>query len=273
LTNYSPQVSNIAGASVQRQITGRTALNASGSYSILRFVGGSGSSGAIGLENDSITGSAGLTHRLDARTTFGGNYAYTSVIFLRNGSNGIPEPNFISQSATLTYTHQVNRKLSFNLAAGPQWITISLAKRATSLNAYADATLSYATEFARMGLSYVHGTNAGYGVVGGSLSDSVTFSASHRFSQVWNTAANFGWTRTTQLPNQNVIATFDVKTLVTGLQVSRALARSLSAYASYTFEDQSGSSTGNTINLFSGKNNIIAFGVTYSPASRRVGRH
>jgi len=273
LTNYSPQVSNTGGASMQRQITGKTALNASGSYSILRFVGGSGSSGAIGLENDSVTGSAGLNHRLNARNTFGGNYTYSSVIFLQNTSNGIPEPNFISQSGSLTYTHQVNRRLSFNLAAGPQWTTISLGKRSTSLNAYADATLNYATEFARMGLGYVHGTNAGYGVVGGSLSDSVTFSASHSFSQVWNTAANLGWTHTTQLPSQNAITTFDLKTVIVGLQVSRALARSLSAYASYTFEDQTSGSTGSTINLFSGKNNIIAFGVTYSPASRRVGRH
>jgi len=269
LTNYSPQVSNTAGASVQRQITGKTAFNASGSYSILRFV--NGSNGGFGLENDTRTGSAGFTHRLNARSTFGGNYAYSSFIFLNNLSHGVPEPNFASQIASFTYSHQVSRRLSFNLAAGPEWTKMSQGQASQSLNAYVDASGNYTTEFGHMSATYVRSTNSGFGVVGGSLSDSITFSASHLYGKVWNTATTVAWTHTSSLPTPNATP-YNFKTLVAGFQVSRALARSLSAFASYTVEDQTNASTFGTVNLFDGINNVVGFGITYSPVSRRFTR-
>jgi hypothetical protein len=271
LTNYSPQIGNNAGASVQRMITGKTALNASGSYNILRYVDGPGSSGGYGLESDTVTGSGGFTHRLDARNSFGANYAYSSFIFLNNLSNSVPEPNFVSQTASVTYSRLLSRRFSLNLAAGPEWTKINLAQYSTSLNVYADAGLNYAGELARMGLSYIRSTNNGYGVTGGSLSDAVTFTVSRTYGRVWNTSANVAWTSTSSLPTPNVTP-YDFKTLVAGFQVSRALARNLSAFASYTIEDQSHQSKLGTVDLFDGTNSILGLGVTYSPASRRFGR-
>jgi hypothetical protein len=271
LTNYSPEVNNIAGASALRQITGKTALNASGSYSILRFVDGPGSSGNYGLESDGVTGSAGFTHRVNARDTFGGNYAYSSYIYLQNLSNGVPEPNFVSQTASFTLTHRVNRKLNFSLAAGPEWTQINFAQNSVTLNAYADASLNYASEFSGLSLAYVRSTNGGSGVVGGSLADSISFSATRRVGRVWGLAGNLAWTHTTSLPTPGATP-YDFQTLIAGFQASRALARNLSGYASYTFEDQSHASSVGTVDFFDGKNNVIAFGVTYSPVSRRFAR-
>ena len=271
LVNYSPEVTNSGAASAQRQITGKTSLIASGSYSILRFLDGPGASGGFGLEDDSVTGSAGFNHRLDARNTFGANYAYPSYIFLNNLTNGVPEPNFVSQTASFTYSRQVSRKLDFNIAAGPQWTLINLSQNPPSLSAYADASVDYSTEFSRLSLSYVRGTNGGSGVVGGSLSDSASFVATHTFARVWGTAASVAWTHTQSLPTPNA-AQYDLQTVVGGFQVSRALARSLSAYASFTAEEQTHTSTAGTVDLFNGLNQILGFGITYSPAATRIGR-
>jgi len=269
LTNYSPQVSNAAGGSVLRQITGKTAFNASGSYSILRFV--DSSNGGLGLEGDTVTGSAGITHRLNARNTFGGNYAYSSYKFLNNLNLGFPQSNFTSQTASFTYSHQVSRRLSFNVAAGPEWTKINYAQNPVTVNAYADVSVHYATRFGHMLGAYVRSTNSGFGVVGGSLSDSVTFTATRLHREVWSTTASVGWTHTSSLPTPNAIA-YDVKTLVAGFQVSRALSHSLSAFTSFTVEHQTHASTFGTVNLFDGNNNILAFGITYSPVSRRFAR-
>ena len=271
LTNYSPRVSNSGGASVQRQITGKTALNASGSYSILRFVGDANSANGDGLESDAVTGSAGFTHRIDARNSFGGNYAYSSIIFLRNLSSTVLEPNFVSQTASITYTHQFNRRLSANLTAGPQWTQINAAQNSVSVNGYADASLNYITEFGHMNVDYVRSTNSGYGVTGGALSDAVSFAASRLYGRVWDTSARVGWTRTSGLPTPSV-PSYDFKTLVAGVQVSRALMRNLSGFASYTAEYQSHASTVGAVDLFDGLNHIISFGITYSPTSRRLAR-
>jgi hypothetical protein len=270
LTNYSPQVDNTASASVGRQITSKTALNASGSYTILRFLNGTNGNGSFGLESDATTGSAGFSHRLNARSSYGANYAYSSVIFKMNHSVAIPASNFASQIASFTYSHQFNRRWALNLTAGPEWVKLN-SSPSTGLSAYADASVDYGTEFGHMGLSYVRSTNAGWGVVGGSTSDAVSFAASRIYSRVWQASANVAWTHTAGLPVPNALA-FDFQTEIAGLQVSRAIGRSLSGYASYLLENQSHTSTNGTIDLFGGLNNVLGFGVTYSPAPRRFGR-
>lgn len=270
LTNYSPQVNNIASASVGRQITGKTAINASGSYTVLRFLNGANSNASFGLESDATTGSAGFTHRLSARSSYGANYAYSAVIFKMNRSLAIPAPNFASQTATFTYTRQLNRRWGLNLAAGPEWVKLN-SSPSTGLSAYADASVDYGTEFGHMGLSYVRSTSAGWGVVGGAVSDAVTFQASRIYSRVWQASANVAWTHSTSLPAPNVVQ-FDFQTEVAGFQVSRAIGRSLSGYASYILENQSHPSTNGTIDLFGGLNNVLGFGVTYSPAAKHFGR-
>ncbi len=269
LTNYSPEVNNTTSASVQRQVTSRTSIDASGSYSILRFLNGVGGSGAFGLQNDSLTGSAGFTHRLSGRTSYGANYAYSSTIFLRNLSQGIPALNFQSQTASLILSHNFSRRWGLNIAAGPEWIKVNTIS-SNGLSAYVDASVDHSTEFGHMGVSYLRSTNSGWGVVGGVLSDSVTFVASHLYERVWEVSANVGWTHSVGLPLPNA-PKYDFQTEVAGVQVSRALARSLSGYASYMVENQSRASANGTIDLFNGLNHILAFGVTYSPVPRRVG--
>lgn len=270
LTNYSPEVTNTAAASASRQITGRTSLNASGSYTLLRFLDGPGGSGDYGLESDSVTGSAGFTHRLDPRTTYGANYAYSSYIYLDNLTYGIPAPNFVSQTASFTFSRQLNRKTSLSVAAGPQWTQLDALNNTVSLNAFADASVNYSQEFSRFSLSYVRSTNSGYGVVGGALSDSVTLLGSRTFERVWNLSASIGWSHFVSLPTPDV-AQYNFETVVAGFQASRALARNLSAFASYTLEDQTHSSAAGTLDLYNGVNQVASFGVTYSPASSRFG--
>ena len=269
LTNYSPEVNNTTSASVQRQITSKTSIDASGSYSILRFLNGAGGSGAFGLQNDTVTGSAGFNHRVSGRDSYGANYAYSSTIFLRNLSQGIPALNFQSQTASFTLAHNFNRRWALNLAAGPEWIKLN-STSSNGLSAYIDASVDHLAEFGHMGVSYLRSTNSGWGVVGGVVSDSVTFVASHMYGRVWEVSANAGWTHSTGLPLPNA-PKYDFQTEVAGVQVSRALARSLSGYASYLIENQSRASANGTIDLFNGLNHILAFGVTYSPVPRRMG--
>ena len=271
LTNYSPEVNNTSAGSVQRQITGKTYLDGSGSYTVLRFLDGPGGTGNYGLESDSLTGSAGFGHHIDARNTFGGNYAYSSFIFLNNLSNGIPEPNFASQTASFFYSRQITRKLGFSVAAGPEWTKINLSGNGQSLNAYADASINYTGEFSHLSLSYVRSTNNGYGVIGGGISDSAAFSAARVFARVWNCAANVSYSHTANLPTAGVTP-YDFETAIAGGQVSRALAHNLSAYASFMVEDQTHASSNATVDLFDGVSQVVGFGVTYSPSSKHFGR-
>jgi hypothetical protein len=264
LTAYSDRVNNTVSGSVQRQVTGKTSINGFGSYAIMRFLG----SGSQGLDGDSTTGGGGISHQLNPRTSFGGSYLYSSYTYPDN-SSGITEPGFTSQTASMQFSHQFSRKLSMTVSAGPQWSGID-SGGTQALSAYAAASLAYVGQFSHASLSYVRSTNAGFGAVGGALSQGGGLSVGRTFARVWNCAATANYTESSSVPSASV--TFDAfDTTVAGAQVSRAIMRSLSAYASYTFEHQSSPSS-TAVDVFTGREQVVGFGVTYSPSSIHVGR-
>jgi len=272
LTNYSNRVNNIAVGSLSRQLTGKTALNASGSYGITRFLDnstGSSNSSISGLDSDSATGGAGISHVMDARNSISGNYAYSKYTY-PNNVFGIVAPGFVSQTGSASYTHQFTRKFSMYASAGPQWTRLDTSGSQTSLSLFANASADYAGKYSLFSVAYSRSTNSGYGSVGGALYDSVVARVNRKFAVVWNCSASASYSRSSSLPVANV-ASYSFNTYVEGVQVSRAIARSLSGYASYTLEDQSGSAA-SAIDVFSGLSQVLGFGITFSPSAMHFGR-
>lgn len=266
LTNYSDRVANTVSGTVQRALTGQTSLNATGSYDIMRFVG----TGSEGLDGDFTTGEGGMSHQLTARTSLSGNYAYSSYTY-SGGNAGVAEPGFASQTASVQVTHRLTRRLSMSVSAGPQWSSVDSPGGSLGLNAYASASLLYSGQFSHAVFSYVRSTNSGFGAVGGALSQSGGVSAGRTFARVWNCALNASYSVSSSVPSATV--TFDsFETIVAGAQVSRAIMRSLSAYASYTLEHQASPTSTATVDAFSGRQQVVGFGLTYSPSSIHVGR-
>ena len=271
LTNYSSRVSNSASGSAQRQITSRTSASASGSYSILRFLNTTNNSNTQGLDSDSLSAQGGVSHQFNERNTMGGSYSYSNYTFVGNTFD-LPAYDFHSQTASLQFTHKFTRKLGMSAAAGPQWTTIQATTSSSSLNLFADVSASYAGKFTHSALDYVHSTNGGYGASAGGLSDSVQFSAARIFARVWSGAVSSSYTHTASLPTPG-LTSYSFHTTVAGVQVSRAIARSLSTYASYTLEKQSThGSVVSAIDLFIGSSHVVGFGITYSPTSIHIGR-
>ena len=274
LSGYSTRVANTSSLSLQRQLTGKTSFNASGSYSLIRFLNNSGSStvpGSAGLDSDGDSANAGLSHRIDARNSLAGNFTYARNTY-SGTSSGIRQPAFSSQTASLQFTHQFTRKLSTSLAAGPQWTSIDSPGLTPALSLFANLSASYTGEFSHASVAYSRSTNSGFGVVGGAISNSVTFSAGRVVDRVWQVALTAAYTQTSDLPSA-VTLPFTFHTTVAGVQVSRALARTLSAYASYTLQKQSNQGTAAAVDLFSGLSNVAGFGLTFSPSAVRLGGH
>jgi hypothetical protein len=267
LTDYSDRVSNTLGGNIQRELTGRTSFNAFGSYGIMRFVGSSNT--AAGLNSDYESGGAGISHQIDARNSLGGNYSYSSYNYI--GNFGVADSGFVSQTASAQYTHQFTRKLSMSVAAGPQWSSVNAAGGAQGLSAFASASAAYAGHDTHLSLSYVRSTNSGFGVVGGALSNSVSFGVSRTIARVWSCSVSTSYTESSSVPTA-LTAPFALDTVIAGAQVSRAIVRNISAYATYTFEHQTSDQSAATVDVFSGLEQVVGFGVTYSPSSIHLGR-
>ena len=274
LSGFSTRVANTSSLSLQRQITGKTSLNASGSYVLTRFLNNSGSStvpSSAGLDSDGDSASAGLSHRIDARNSLAGNFAYARNTY-SGTSSAIRQPGFSSQTASLQFAHLFTRKLSTSLAAGPQWTSIDSPGLTPALSLFANLSANYTGEFSHASVAYSRSTNSGFGVVGGAISNSVTFSAGRVCDRVWLVALTAAYTQTSDLPSA-VTLPFTFHTTVAGVQVSRALTRTLSAYASYTLQKQSTQGTAAAVDLFSGLSNVAGFGLTFSPSAVRLGGH
>jgi hypothetical protein len=272
LTNYSDRISNTAAASLSRQLTGKTSLTASGAYSISRFLNsniGSPSQSSGGLDSDGATGQGSISHVINGRSSFGGFYSYSYYTY-PNDTFGLPANGFVSQSVGAQYSYRFSRRLSFNASAGPQWSTISNVPNSKTTSLFADVAATYSGKTLTTGLAFVRGTNNGFGATAGSVSNSVVFNANRSFAAVWNVSGSAAYTQSSSLSGPG-LPTFSSDTYVESIQVSRAIVRNLSGFASYTFEDQSTAGTAG-IDVFSGRSQILGFGITYSPSPTHLGR-
>lgn len=269
LSNFSSRVTNVVSGTVQRQLTGKTSINGSGSASITRFLDTGGSNNG-GLDSNSITGGAGISHQYNERTSLGGNYAYSTYSY-SGDTSGTQAFNFVSQTASVLFTHRFTRKWGMSASAGPQWTLSDYSGSKQQLSAFVDASVDYAGHYSSGSLAYVRSTNSGFGAIGGSLSDSLTFVATHPFAVVWSSSFSASYTRTESLPLP-LAAHYKFDTTLAGVQVSRALVRSLSTYASFTVQNQSSQSSATAANVFNGLSEVVGFGLTYSPMSVHLGR-
>lgn len=268
LTNYASRVDNSASGSLSRSLTGKTTLNGSAAYIISRYT--QNSTQNSGLDSNAISAGGGITHAYSPRTSLGGNYSYSDYSFLGN-TNGIPAPDFKSQTFDVNWTHQFTRKLALTAAAGPQWTTEELGTRSASLGVFVNAGASYRGERTQSTLSFVRSTNAGSGVIGGGLSNSVTYSGMRKLGLFWAGALTASYADTSSLPSPLVPA-YQFHTAAVGAQVSRALPHNLSVFGSYSLQNQSDHGPFLTLlNAFSGRYQTLGFGITYSPMPIHLG--
>ncbi len=269
LTNYSTRIYNSASVSVARQLTGKTSLDASGTYFLTHFLNNSTNPGSSGLDNYSASGSGGINHELSPRTSFGGNYTYSRTNF--TGQNyGVSASTISSQIVSGQVSRHFTRQLILTASAGPEWTTVDSSNQFTTLGVFANVSAGYTGQFSESSLNYSRGTNSGYGVIGGSTSDSVTFTSSRNLGRVWHAGVTAAFTRTASLPVPGT-PSYNLHTIVGTGQISRALARSLSCYASYTAENQTSAGAATTVDVFTGLSQVVGFGLTFSPMPIHVG--
>jgi hypothetical protein len=202
----------------------------------------------------------------------GGNFEYSDYAFVGH-TQGVLAPDFKTQTASVSFQHQYTRKFSLSASGGPQWTTIELGNYSTSLGAFANITASYLGEQTESTLTFVRTTNAGYGVIGGGLSNTVGYVGTRKFGGgLWAASLNASYSDTNSLASA-LLPAYQFHTAVVGAQVSRALPNSLSMFASYSLQSQADHGPFLTVlNVFSGRYQTVGIGITYSPRPIHVGR-
>jgi len=249
-------VSNQATGQAWRGFGRAMTLTGSGGSSVLRYPD------ANGLQTDSLTANAGLTENFNSRNQFTTNYGF--AFYSYPGSTATFESNALTAGFRRQWTHP----LSTNVMIGPEWISSNdstVVPASTRISA--NALIDYRLRFGNAGLSYTRGTNGGAGYLLGASFDSVRLNVSRQFVRDLTLGAEAAYNRTTGLAHGGV-----TNTKYLGGQATWRLNQRVSAFGGYTVFDQQSSSALSSSALF-GLNQLVSFGISYSPRGTRLITH
>lgn len=267
LTRNGPRVDNSVSASATKSLTASTSLSFTGFGYFETFLGDSNDlSGnyVAGIDSRSEGGSVALNHRLNALSSVGTSYTYSTSTF--TGS----QFSFNSQQVNFIYNRQLSRKLSFVGSVGPQWTSSSdPLYGGTSVTVATNVGLAYSAKFASASVDYSRGTSSGFGVFTGAHTDSVDLIAHRALGKNWSASVSADYARSTSLPS-SFSQPYSTQTEVAGVQASRSLSRKLSLFTSYTLQRQTTDGTNITPVAFTGHSQVISVGITFSPSSTRL---
>lgn len=260
ISNFGQRVNNDTTVTVSRPLTGRTSLSGSGGYTFMKFL-----DVASGIDNNDVDGQVMLSHQINSLNSGNGDYVYSK--FSYPGQNF----SFITQSVHLGFSRQWNRRLVTVVSVGPQRTSSSSALLPSSINVSANASATYIIEsHSSAALNYIHGVRSGSGVIRGAVADSLGLTGTRQFGEYSHVDVRAIYTGHSSLPITGTTP-FSTKTIVGGIQYSRALGQYLSGYLSYTAQEQSVSGSTSGLNGFTGLSQSFAIGLTYSPHPIHIG--
>ena len=228
------------------KLTPRTSLTFVGGYSLLHYSG----SGLLNSTDASFQG--GYNYLLTRKDTVAVLYTFSALRY----------SNF-DQSIDLhtiqgSYARRVTGRLVFQIAAGPQFGLFrtpipsgaassgsgTTASSSTQLYWSLSSNMQYQLQRTQLALSYDHGVSAGSGVLGGSVSDVVSGSATRQMSQTFSSGLTAGYSRNHGLAISSTTPTSQTYDYwFAGANFSHPLGRTLGLTLSYElqYQDSSGS--------------------------------
>jgi hypothetical protein len=257
LTDYGRRIGNGLDGSATWQITGRTEMQGSGSWKILRFVGNTNP----GLNTTQYAATLGPNYRINALNSVGASAFYSRQSYPEYAGAVIE-----SEGVTFNYSRTWSRSISTTVGAGPETSHgEGFGNFPSRLNASANASITYAGRRIGATLSYSRGVNGGSGVIPGAFSDRVMFGAERPIGRDWSLGLDGSYARSIGLfANSGVQA--DAESVYGGVQLSHKLTESLSVFGSYTGIHQSITGFSGHTMPFSGLNNTASVGITFSPS-------
>ena len=111
-------VNNTVNGEYEHNLNFATALSVGGGSELMRYPDGNG------LDTNAQMANAGLTRRLNARSSLSGQYSFTEFSY---PGNNLAQPisSFVTNAAFFGYQRVWNRSITTNVSAGPEWLASS----------------------------------------------------------------------------------------------------------------------------------------------------
>jgi hypothetical protein len=254
LTLNTHVADNTVAGNLSRMLNFAWSLTGGGSWNLLRYPDGNG------IDSDSTMANGALTRRLNARDSLSGKYRFSQFTYPDFGFS------FTTHTGMLDFSRAWTRKVSTDVAAGPEWTGGSaVAGVPSALRAFATGSLTYSFRSTSASLIYNRATNGGGGYLIGAETDSLAATLSREFHRSLTVGFHGSYMRTAALGKGGI-----TNGKFAGVQISRRVGPQITFYANYTVTDQSTSSAlpGNTLN---GMMQMASIGIGYGSKERHIG--
>jgi hypothetical protein len=224
-------ITNTSAVDVTRSLTPRSSASLAGAYSITNYLGND-----EGLFNSrEVAAQGGYIYQITRKDGIGVVYGYQSFSFPGSGFG-----NEVSNSVQLSYQRRITGRMNLTLGVGPELITLSSGvSRQRQITATIQASLGYRWKRSSLNFAYNRLMTGGSGYFAGGISNIVIFSLSRNIFRSWGTVLNGGYAKVSGigLTSAEILGS-SYQYWFTGVVVQRRLGRSLTAFASYQFNDE-----------------------------------
>jgi len=221
---------NVTVVSVAEALSRRSSVSFSAAYSFNDYIN---SEGLFNSRQASMQ--TGYTYQISRRNNIGVIYGYQDFQFIPNVQS------VVTNSAQFVFERHFSDRIDLVLGAGPDRIvTTGIISTQSQINTTGQASLMYRRRKSGLNFSYFRLVTSGSGVYAGGLSDTATISIDRRVSRSWQATLRGSYDRASGLGVSSFGAQLpQSKYWLAGVTVHRRLGRSLSAFASYEFNNDS----------------------------------
>jgi hypothetical protein len=270
ITNEGQRFFNTSIGEVDVFLSPRSSLTFSGGYSLLHTFDENA------LDYGDVIAQAGYNYQVTRKDSVGVSYVFSGFRY-----NNFDE-SINTSTLLLSYGRSITGRLAFRVGAGPEFAAINTpiipgtgvgaigppsGGSVNNLYWFLSTSVQYQLERTALSAAYSHGVAGGSGVLGGSVADTVTGSASRQLSRVSSGNVNVGYSRNAalistglpQIPNSN--QTYDY--WFAGVNYTRSWGRSLNMNVGYQLQYQNSNSSF-CVGVGCGSSftrNLITFGV------------
>ncbi|MGA9542561.1 MAG: hypothetical protein WBQ85_03280 [Candidatus Sulfotelmatobacter sp.] len=226
-------ITNTSVASIGEAFTPRSSAHLAGAYSITDYIGNTESL----FNSRQVSGQGGYNYQLSRLAGIGAEYGYQRFEFPEGGVGDL-----VANSVQLVYQRSLSGRMDLVVGAGPELISLNggVNGKVRQITVTGQASFRYRWEKSTASISYNRLLTAGSGFLAGGLTDTARFSVDRSISRVWRTALNAGYTKSSGVGVSSAgIPGNSYQNWFAGVALQRRLGRSLNAFASYQFNDQS----------------------------------
>jgi hypothetical protein len=247
LTGFGQSIANAFTTEADVNLTPRASLTFVGGYSLLNY----SDSGLLNFTEASFRG--GYNYLLTRKDTVAFLYTYSGI------SYGNFNQSIRTHTVEASFARRITGRFAFQVAAGPQIAlfrtpipsggsgpseTGASTNASTELYWSLNMNLQYQLQRTALSLSYNHGVSAGSGLLGGSVADIVSGSATRQMSRTFSSGVTGGYSRNSGLAISSATPTSQTLDYwFAGATLSHPIGRTLGLTLSYQLQYQdSGSS-------------------------------